>query len=184
MADTLLLVDVLSDFSHGDGPRLRASFCEHAAELEALIEATRRAGVPVVYANDHFGDWSADRADVVHRARAGGALEGAEGILPRADEPLILKPRYSAFDQTPLQLLLSELGTSRILLAGAALEMCVAQTAIAAREHGHQVSVMVDACAEIDQANARIACAYLERVVGARLTAGRYAAPAQERRPA
>jgi hypothetical protein len=43
MADTLLLVDVLSDFSHGDGPRLRASFCEHAAELEALIEWTRRS---------------------------------------------------------------------------------------------------------------------------------------------
>jgi nicotinamidase-related amidase len=29
--------------------------------------------------------------------------------------------------------------------------MCVAQTAIAAREHGHQVTVVVDACAEIDQ---------------------------------
>jgi hypothetical protein len=28
---------------------------------------------------------------------------------------------------------------------------------------------MVDACAEVDAANARIACAYLERVVGARL---------------
>jgi nicotinamidase-related amidase len=71
LTDTLLLVDVLSDFSHGDGPRLRASFCEHAAELEALIEATRQAGVPVVYANDHFGDWSADRSDVlVERAPA------------------------------------------------------------------------------------------------------------------
>ena len=170
--DTLLLVDVLSDFSHGDGQRLRASFREHAAELEALIEATRQDGVPVVYANDHFGDWSADRSDVLHRARAGGAVQGAGGILPRDDEPLILKPRYSAFDQTPLQLLLSELGTSRILLAGAALEMCVAQTAIAAREHGYQVSVMVDACAQVDPANARIACAYLERVVGARLVGG------------
>ena len=178
MTDTLLLVDVLSDFSHGDGPRLRASFCEHAAELEALIEATRQAAVPVIYANDHFGDWSADRSDVLRRARAGGAIQGAEGILPRADEPLILKPRYSAFDQTPLHMLLSELGTTRILLAGAALEMCVAQTAIAAREHGYQVSVMVDACAEVDPTNARIARAYLERVVGARLTAGRHPARA------
>jgi len=107
LTDTLLLVDVLSDFSHGDGPRLRASFCEHAAELEALIDATRQAAVPVVYANDHFGDWSADRSDVLRRARAGGAIQGAEGILPRADEPLILKPRYSAFNQTPLQMLLA-----------------------------------------------------------------------------
>ena len=44
--------------------------------------------------------------------------------------------------------------------------MCVAQTAIAARERGLKVSVLVDACADIDEDNARIALAYLERVVG------------------
>jgi nicotinamidase-related amidase len=169
MADTLLVVDILTDFSHGDGQRLRASFCEHIAELESLITAARRESVPVVYANDHFGDWAADRSAIVRRARAGGVFEGREQILPLPEEPLILKPRYSAFDQTPLDLLLGELGTRRILLAGAALEMCVAQTAIAAREHGYQVSVMVDACAEIDPDNARIARDYLQRVVGARL---------------
>lgn len=168
-ADTLLVVDVLTDFSHGDGERLRASFCEHAAGLEAVIEAARREGVPVVYANDHFGDWSADRSDIVGRARATGVFDGVEKILPHLDEPLILKPRYSAFDHTPLNVLLSELGTRRVLLAGAALEMCIAQTAIAAREHGYQVSVIVDACAEVDRDNARVACDYLERVVGARL---------------
>jgi nicotinamidase-related amidase len=173
MTDTLLLVDVLSNFSHGDGARLRASFCEHAPALEALIDTNRREHVPVVYANDHFGDWSADRADILRRAQGSGAFENAKRILPRPDEPLILKPRYSAFDQTPLGLLLSELGTRRILLAGAALEMCVAQTAIAAREHGYQVSVMVDACAVIDQTNAQVARDYLERVVGARLSTGR-----------
>jgi nicotinamidase-related amidase len=169
IADTLLVVDVLTDFSHGDGERLRASFCGHAAGLEALIEAARRGGVPVVYANDHFGDWSADRSDLVGRARASGVFDGVEKILPRPDEPLILKPRYSAFDHTPLNLLLSQLGTRRILLAGAAIEMCVAQTAIAAREYGYQVSVITDACAEIDQDNARVARHYLKHVVGARL---------------
>ena len=39
---------ILSASPHGDGPRLRASFREHAAELEALIDATRQAGVPWV----------------------------------------------------------------------------------------------------------------------------------------
>ena len=64
MADTLLVVDVLTDLSHRDGERLRASFCEHIAELESLIAA--RGG------------------------------QACESCMPT----LILKPRYSAFDQT------------------------------------------------------------------------------------
>lgn len=56
--------------------------------------------MPVVYANDHFGDWAADRSDIVRRARASGVFAGREQIVPLLDEPLILKPRYSAFDQT------------------------------------------------------------------------------------
>jgi nicotinamidase-related amidase len=44
--------------------------------------------------------------------------------------------------------------------------MCVAQTAIAAREHGLQVTVLHDACASIDADDERTALEYLERVTG------------------
>ena len=81
----------------------------------------------------------------------------------------MIKPRYSAFDLTPLELILSSLEIERILLCGTTTEMCVAQTAIAARERNLKVSIVVDACAHIDEENARIALAYLERVVGVRL---------------
>jgi nicotinamidase-related amidase len=169
VSDVLLLVDVLTTFSHDDGDALRASFRQRAPALARLIGDCRQRGVPVVYANDHFGDWTADRRVMVERATAGGAYDGAGEVLPRADEPIIVKPRYSAFDQTPLALLLDQLGPDRLLLAGTALEMCVTQTAIAAREHGYKVTVVVDASAEIDPANARAALAYLERVAGVRL---------------
>jgi nicotinamidase-related amidase len=80
-----------------------------------------------------------------------------------------VKPRYSAFDLTPLELILGELGITRLLLAGATTEMCVAQTAIAARERELKVTLLLDACAHIDADDARIAVAYLERVVGVRM---------------
>jgi nicotinamidase-related amidase len=47
--------------------------------------------------------------------------------------------------------------------------MCVAQTAIAARERGFKVSVLVDACATVDERMEEISLDYLENVVGARL---------------
>lgn len=177
MKDALILVDVLSDFRHEDGERLAASFARVQPVLRELIDGRRANGVPVVYANDHFGDWTADRSQIVERAVRGACGDLIEPIAPRSDETLLIKPRYSAFEGTPLRLLLRDLGTERILLAGTALEMCVTQTAIAAREAGFKVSVTVDACASVDDANARVALAYLEHVVGVRLEARRDVAP-------
>lgn len=81
----------------------------------------------------------------------------------------MFKPRYSAFDSTPLEILLEELEVERIVLAGNATEACVTQTAIAARELGFKVTVRADCCATLDPELEDIALHYLERVVGARI---------------
>jgi nicotinamidase-related amidase len=52
---------------------------------------------------------------------------------------------------------------------GSATEMCVAQTAIDARERGFKVSVLADACVPLERANAEIALRYLENVTGTRV---------------
>ena len=87
-------------------------------------------------------------------------------VAPADGEPIVLKPRYSAFDSTPLGLLLESLEIERILLAGMATEMCVAQTAIAGRELGYKVTVLAGACACVDDRLEQIALGYLADVVG------------------
>jgi nicotinamidase-related amidase len=103
----------------------------------------------------------------------GGAL--IEPLAPDADDRFVVKPQYSAFDHTPLELILRGLDAERILLAGMATEMCVAQTAIGARERGFKVTVLADACACVDPENERIALAYLERVAGVFVESGSWA---------
>ena len=145
MKDALLLVDVINDFRHEDGEKLLASFrTRHGALVRALDEARTR-GVPVVYANDNFGVWDGDGAGLVERAIAGGAGELIRQIAPTQEDSFVLKPRYSAFDHTPLVLILRELEIERILLAGMSTEGCVAQTAIDARENGFKVTVIASA---------------------------------------
>jgi nicotinamidase-related amidase len=170
MKDLLLLVDVINDFQHEDGERLLTSFRQRHAGLVAALESARAREVPVVYANDNVGVWDGDAPGQVRRAieqGRGGELIAA--IAPRQGDRFVVKPRYSAFDHTPLDLVLRELDVERILLAGAATEMCVVQTAIAARELGFKVSILVDACASVDEREERIALDYAENVVGARL---------------
>jgi len=167
MRDALLLVDVLNDFRHEDGGRLAESFRKAHPHLRDALASCRDATVPVVYANDHWGDWTVDRSTIVERAADGVCGELIPDIAPRCEEILLIKPGYSAFDDTPLRLVLADLGVERLLLAGTALEMCVAQTAIDARERGLKVSILVDACACVSPENAEIALAYVSRVAGA-----------------
>ena len=99
-------------------------------------------------------------------ARGGDAIES---IAPREDDRFVVKPRYSGFDHTPLELILRELEVERLLLAGAATEGCVVQTAIDGRELGFKITVLADACASPDERLEQVALTYLEEVVGARI---------------
>jgi nicotinamidase-related amidase len=169
-SDALVLVDVLADFGHDDGDALFEAFARVVPALRETLAAARAEGVPVVYANDDFGTWSGDRdavlAEACTRALRPDLLTA---VAPQHGDAFLTKPRYSAFDHTALDLLLREHKVRRVLLAGTATEMCVAQTAIDAREAGFQVTVLVTACASVDDRNAGLALEYLERVTGVRL---------------
>jgi nicotinamidase-related amidase len=165
VAESLLLVDVINDFEHEDGDRLLASFRERHAGLARAIEIARRDHVPIVYANDNRGVWDGDTPALVRRAIEGKGGDLIAVVAPQPRDRFVLKPRYSAFDQTPLELLLRELEVSRIRLAGTATEMCVLQTAIAATQLGFEVVVVAQACATLDEDAERLALDYLQRVL-------------------
>jgi nicotinamidase-related amidase len=168
--DALVLVDVLANFEHRNGDDLFASFRRTVGDVDAAIARARASDVPVVYANDDFGTWSGDRARIIAESRRTcPEPELIDAISPEPDDAFICKPRYSAFDHTPLDLLLREREVRRLLLAGTATEMCVAQTAIDGRELGYQITILTDACSEIDPENTTTALRYLEHVVGVRL---------------
>jgi nicotinamidase-related amidase len=168
--DALVLVDVLADFGHDDGHALFVAFVQILPALQQVIGAARAEGVPIVYANDDFGTWSGDRDAVLAEAqRRAPQPDVLTAVAPQHGDAFLTKPRYSAFDHTALDLLLREHQVRRLLLAGTATEMCVTQTAIDAREAGFQVTTLVQACASVDDRNARLALEYLERVAGVRL---------------
>jgi nicotinamidase-related amidase len=167
MRDALLLVDVLADFRHEEGSALLESFASRQSSLVAALGRARAEGVPIVYANDNRGIWDGD----VHRLVRSAVEEGLGGALvaeigPRPGDRFVVKPRYSGFDHTPLELILRSLEIERILLAGTATEMCVTQTAVAARELGFKVTVLAGACASADPRLEALALEYLEAVVG------------------
>jgi nicotinamidase-related amidase len=164
--DALVVVDVVNEFAHEDGDKLLASFRARVGCLEASIESARASGVPVVYANDHFGYWDGDAPGLVRRALRGRGGDVIGAIVPRSGDSFVFKGRYSAFDHTLLEVLLEELGAERLLLVGAATEACVVQTGIDARELGYKVTIISGACATIDEELEDLALRYATEVAG------------------
>lgn len=170
MRDALLVVDVFDDFDHEDGEVLRDSFRASVPAMVEAIASARATGTPVVYVNDHRGRWDSDAPGLVRavldQPRSGGVVAP---LVPQPDDRFVLKPRYSAFDHTPLALLLGELEIERIVLIGAATEGCVVQSGIDAREIGFKVTILAGACATNDRRLAAVALQYAEAVAGIRI---------------
>jgi nicotinamidase-related amidase len=170
LRDALVVIDVITDFRHPDGELLLESFRTRQPALLDALEEARARGIPVLYVNDSHGSWDADVSGWIRGTIAAGpAPELVAAVAPQAGETFLRKPRYSAFDHTALAILLGMLATDRVLLAGAATEMCIVQTAIDARELGLKVTILAAACAAVDAEDEAIALAYAERVVGAQV---------------
>jgi nicotinamidase-related amidase len=172
----LLLVDVIKDFRHDDGERLLASYRARHPALLRTLESSRETGVPVLYANDNAGAWDSDAPALIGAAvQEGLAGDLVAAVAPRPGESFVLKPRYSAFDATPLETILRELDVAELLVAGTATEMCVFQTVTDALRAGFEPAVQADACATVDEENERLALRYLERVLSVPVLIGSHA---------
>jgi nicotinamidase-related amidase len=163
----LLLVDAMNEFAHDDAEQLLASFRRRLPGLRKAIEEAHARGIPVIYVNDRAGRWDGDVRGLVEAARAARGGDVIAAIEPRPGDPFFLKSRYSAFDHTDVALLLEELEITRVLLAGAATERCLVQSAIDAREMHLEVTVLADACATADEELETLALRYAEEVAGA-----------------
>jgi nicotinamidase-related amidase len=145
----------------------------HGALTEAIAQA-RAAGLPIVYANDNDGAWNSDAPALVeHAVEQGKAGPLVEAVAPKPGDTVVLKPRYSAFDATPLESILRrELAVDELVVAGSATELCVFQTVTDGLRLGFDLSVRANACATVDEENERLALDYLGRVLGVEI-AGR-----------
>ncbi len=127
----LLLVDVINAMDFPEG-KLLARYAKPAAKkIVALKARAKAAGVPVIYANDNYGQWRSDFRATVQNALAPGnpGRDIALMLAPEDDDYFVLKPKHSAFYGTTLELLLSYLGCRRLVIAGFAGDICIQFTA-------------------------------------------------------
>jgi nicotinamidase-related amidase len=165
----LLLVDVINPFDFPEADDLLKFALPMADRLAWLKRRAKRAGVPVVYANDNFGRWRSDLSSVVERCRQPDCKGRpvVEKLLPDADDYFVLKPKHSAFYSTVLDTLLRYLGTRTLLIGGIAANICVLFTANDAYMRDLKLLVPRDATASNTQPETDAAIEQMQKVLRA-----------------
>jgi len=171
-ATALLIIDMISSWDFPDATPLLAQAVAIAPPIARLKARCRRAGVPVIYANDNRGQWRSDFRQVFENALAQGGpgAQITQQLAPDEDDYFVLKPKHSAFFSTPLHLLLQHLQAHRLILTGVASDQCVVTSAVDARMRDYEVVVPADCVAAQSAARNRRALEHFEEALDVRTT--------------
>jgi nicotinamidase-related amidase len=141
----LVIIDMNNGFTDPASPLV----CELDDTVEAigkLLEAARRAELPVVFTTVSYGEGDKvtakafiDKVPVLLTLEAGTRwVEIDERIAPRPAEPVLNKLFASAFFGTPLASLLASHGCDSVIVTGASTSGCVRATVVDVLQHGYR----------------------------------------------
>jgi maleamate amidohydrolase len=140
----LLVIDFVRAYLVQGSPLYAAAEPARAA-TQTLLEAARRAGVPVVHTNVQYQPGGRDGGVFFRKVPALKCFEAgahpdlaafAAGLEPAAGETVITKQYASAFFGTTLASTLTSLGVDTVVIAGVSTSGCVRASAVDACQHG------------------------------------------------
>lgn len=125
----ILFIDIINPFDFNGGDKLLNYTKDILPNLVALKQFAKRNNLPIIYINDHYGLWQADPQTIIKYCMNEHNSEIIQSLQPDHENYFFIKPMHSAFYQTPLQSLLSELGRTHLIIAGIAGDICILFTA-------------------------------------------------------
>ena len=161
---------MLNSYQHEDAEKLTKSVEKIIEPIAGLVtEASKRDDVDLIYVNDNYGDFAANREDLVRQALEGDRRDLVEPIVPDEGVRFLQKVRHSAFYATSLAYLLNQLDTERVILTGQVTEQCILYSALDAYVRHFQVVVPPDAVAHIEADLGKAALRMMEENMRAEL---------------
>ncbi len=132
------------------GIEVMAGYADMAATAERLVDAARRAGIPVIFVQELHRPNGVDFGRELDGAEGVHCVEGRPGtdlwptLRPGAGDYYVPKRRYSAFFGTDMDILLKGLGADTLVLIGSLTDVCVHYTFVDAHQRDFFVLVVED----------------------------------------
>jgi nicotinamidase-related amidase len=168
MKPALLIVDMQNDFVLPGAPASVGGAASTVQRVKAVLDWFRASGRPIFHI---VREYRADGSDIEISRRdaflAGPryVVPGTKGaeivqeLSPQPGEYRVVKPRFSAFFGTELELILRRLAVERLVVCGTQYPNCIRATAFDGLAHGYSVFIITDATSassdEVAAANIR-----------------------------
>lgn len=155
----LVVIDMNNAFTDPASP-LVCELDDTIAAIRTLLDAARRAEIPVVYTTVAYGEGDKLTAKAfIEKVPALLTLEAGsrwteidDRIAPRPSEPVLNKLYASAFFGTPFASLLASHQCDSVIVTGASTSGCVRATAVDVLQYGYRPVVPREAVGDRDPA--------------------------------
>ncbi|MBL3650095.1 isochorismatase family cysteine hydrolase [Bacillus vallismortis] len=170
-ADTaLLIVDIINNFKFDMGESLAKKTEKIVPHILSLKEHARQNDWPIIYINDHYGLWQADIKNIQQECTNERSKDIIRQIAPEDADYFLIKPKHSAFYETALHTLLTELQVEHIIITGIAGNICVLFTANDAYMREYSITIPKDCIASNRDEDNEFALTMMENVLFAEIT--------------
>lgn len=171
-----ILIDMENGFVTPEAAHCIKPAMETVPACAKTLSAARKMGIPVFFVKRLYRGNGSDVELTRHAAwEAGGracapgsagynSAEAPAGLKPLPGDYSIIKPRWSAFFQTELDLILRRLGIRTVILAGTTTPNCIRTTAYDACALDYNVVVLTDCCSSQTEEIQRVNLADMERI--------------------
>lgn len=165
----LLVIDLERGFIDESSPLCIRGAAATLPACEQAITYAREEGVPVFFIHRayrtngsdveacRYPGWQAGGKPLAPGSTGPGSVETPPEVTPQEGDYVVLKPRFSAFFHTELDLILRRLGVRTLYLTGTTTPNCIRTTCYDGLSLDYNVGILTDCCSsnseEIQQAN-------------------------------
>ena len=165
----LLVIDLERGFIDESSPLCIRGAAATLPACGQAIAYAREAGVPVFFIHRVYRangsdveacrspGWQAGGKPLAPGSTGPGSVETPPEVTPQEGDYVVLKPRFSAFFHTELDLILRRLGVRTLYLTGTTTPNCIRTTCYDGLSLDYNVGILTDCCSsnsdEIQQAN-------------------------------
>ena len=166
----LLIVDMVDDFVSSDGMMYVPGAEEIVPPIKRMAEEARSSEAPVIYICDSHETSDAD---------PGAWPSGSEVSMPETEIVSLLSPapsdfvvmkyQYSSPFTEDLDILLKELGIKKVVLTGAAVDVCIYFVAWDAHKKGYQIAVPGECVVALSEGDKEASLQQMEQLFNAEI---------------
>lgn len=159
MKTALLIIDMQNDFLLPGAPAEIPGAARIVPTVKNLLYFCRERKIPVFHV---IRQYRYDGSDIENFRRDGFLQKGrylvpgtpgaeiVSELKPAEGEYIIVKPRFSAFFCTELELILKRIGINDIVICGVQYPNCIRATALDSVSYDYSTTVITDAAAGAD----------------------------------